>query len=291
MKYLKIFAYVIFCLAIVVIVSYITLGLSDKDLFSSIKQNLAINIGDFLWGTVGVFLTFTSTLLMILTFHSQQKQFRKTREDSFRTRFEGTFFNMLSMFSSVRAEADKQVEYSTNGNLNNLNDFYLSLKKKYEEHIANDKDFADSMNVLDKAICLSTESETAIYDLGDFYDKYVQEKNCNTGFYFRFVHNLITFVLWHWKNHAEDIHMYLNFIQAQMSDEELALVFYDCISKKGLDKNRKYTFMNNLDEYSFLENISESILLSRNHYKIFPKTMFGFLNSDERKQVKCNTRK
>ena len=85
--------------------------------------------------------------------------------------------------------------------------------------------------------------------------------------------------------------MYLNFIQAQMSDEELALVFYDSISNKGLDKNRQYTFKNNLDEYSFLENIPESTLLRRCHYKIFPKTIFCFLNEDERKKIRCGETK
>lgn len=271
----------------IIIVAYVTLSLSDSAVCGSIKTNLSTNIGDFSWGTIGILLTFISTLFMFLTFNFQQRQFKETKDDAFRTRFEGTFFNMISMLYNVRTEADWQIAYSTKDEKANLKSFYISLKKKYEEKIKADPDFAHAMNEMEKENVLATEIQTALYDLGAFYDKYVQEQKCNAGFYFRFVHNLVTFVLLHWKGSPKDIHMYLNFIQAQMSDEELALVFYDSISNKGLDKNRRYTFKNNLDEYSFLENIPESILLRRCHYKIFPKTIFCFLNEDERKKIRC----
>lgn len=287
MKYLKYLAYFLLITAMIIIVAYVTLSLSDSAVCGSIKTNLSTNIGDFSWGTIGILLTFISTLFMFLTFNFQQRQFKETKDDAFRTRFEGTFFNMISMLYNVRTEADRQIAYSTKDEKANLKSFYISLKKKYEDQIKADPDFAHAMNDMEKENVLSTEIQTALYDLGDFYDKYVQEQKCNAGFYFRFVHNLVTFVLLHWKGSPKDIHMYLNFIQAQMSDEELALVFYDSISNKGLDKNRRYTFKNNLDEYSFLENIPESILLRRCHYKIFPKTIFCFLNEDERKIIRC----
>ena len=291
MKYLKYLAYFLLITAMIIIVAYVTLSLSDSAVCGSIKTNLSTNIGDFLWGTIGILLTFISTLFMFLTFNFQQRQFKETKDDAFRTRFEGTFFNMISMLYNVRTEADRQIAYSKKDEKANLKSFYISLKKKYEEKIKSDPDFAHAMNDMEKENVLSTEIQTALYDLGDFYDKYVQEQKCNAGFYFRFVHNLVTFVILHWKGSPNDIHMYLNFIQAQMSDEELALVFYDSISNKGLDKNRRYTFKNNLDEYSFLENIPESILLRRCHYKIFPKTIFCFLNEDERKKIRCGETK
>lgn len=286
MKYIKYLAYVLLVSTFTLIVVYVTLALSDSDVCSFIRENLINNIGDFSWGTIGIFLTFTSTLFMYFTFSSQQKQFKETKDDAYRTRFEGTFFNMISMLYNVRAEADKQIAYSTKDDQSNLKSFYITFKNKYEEKIKSDSDFAQAMNVLEKEDVLVTEYNTAVYDLGDFYDQYVLEQKCNAGFYFRYIHNLVKFVLRQWKGNANDIHMYLNFIQAQMSDEELALVFYDTISNKGLDKNRQYTFKNNLDEYSFLENVSASTLLSRCHYKIFPKTIFGFLNEDERKRIK-----
>lgn len=143
------------------------------------------------------------------------------------------------------------------------------------------------MTILLKDNYQKTELETAMYDLGHAYDEYVESQGCNAGFFFRYIHNLITFVIHHWGGEKQkDVAIgYLNFIQAQLTNEELALLFYDSISRNGIDKKRVYTFKENMDEYSFLENIPEFILANRNHYKIFTHTMFKFLNDDERKNV------
>ena len=82
----------------------------------------------------------------------------------------------------------------------------------------------------------------------------------------------------------EYIHKYLNFIQAQMSNEELALIFYDVISHYGLDKNFTHQFKDIIDEYGFLENIDAETLLDRRHHIIFHRTRFRFLNRDEKMQ-------
>ena len=37
-----------------------------------------------------------------------------------------------------------------------------------------------------------------MYDLGHAYDEYVESQGCNAGFFFRYIHNLITFVIHHW---------------------------------------------------------------------------------------------
>ena len=132
MKYLKYLAYFLLITAMIIIVAYVTLSLSDSAVCGSIKTNLSTNIGDFLWGTIGILLTFISTLFMFLTFNFQQRQFKETKDDAFRTRFEGTFFNMISMLYNVRTEADRQIAYSTKDEKANLKSFYISLKKKYE---------------------------------------------------------------------------------------------------------------------------------------------------------------
>ena len=278
-------AYAFVVIAFCAISSYTTLCFVDSEVAKKIAENLTANLGDFLWGTIGILLTFVSTFLLFLTFNTQQEQFKDTQKDAFRTRFEGTFFNMLSMYYNVRSEADKQIKQFSKYSSKNMGEFYAEFKEYYKQRLSENSDFTDAMNQLDKDKILETQYKTAIFELGELYDQYIKYQGCNAGFYFRYIHNLISFVLNHWEGEDKDIHMYLNFIQAQMSDDELALVFYDCISNKGQDKKHKYTFKQNLDHYSFLENISESTLINRNHYKIFPKTVFRFLNEDERKKV------
>ena len=131
----------------------------------------------------------------------------------------------------------------------------------------------------------TVEQEKIEYHLGQLYENYIKTKACNINYYYRYVFNMINFVIGQWI-HAENgkahIHKYLNFIQAQMSDEELALIFYDAISHHGLDNNYSHQFKETIDCYGFLENINPHILLDRSHHIIFPKTKFKFLNRDEK---------
>ena len=285
MKVLRYLAYGFVFIAYGLLCSYIALCIKDEAIISKIESNFGDNFGDFMSGTIGIFLAFVSTIFLFITFKAQQKQSQEAKDDAFRARFEGTFFNMLSMYYNVRAEGDKQIRQFSKYGSNNMNEFYVRFKEYYNEALNRKNDFSSSMMALEEEVIPETKMKTALYDLGNLYDEYVDEQGGNAGFYFRYVHNLISFVLKHWEGNPEDIHTYLNFIQAEMSDEELGLLFYDCISNKGQDKNHQYRFKQNLDDNSFLENISENTLLSRTHYKLFPKTNFRFLNDDERKLV------
>lgn len=62
MKVFKILAYILAIFALCTIVFYVTLYFSDSVVCLAVKNNLSKNIGDFLWGTIGIILTFVSTL-------------------------------------------------------------------------------------------------------------------------------------------------------------------------------------------------------------------------------------
>ncbi len=113
----------------------------------------------------------------------------------------------------------------------------------------------------------------------------MSHSGCSIGYYYRYVHNLINFVLRQWcgDQNRDNRKQYLNMIQAQMSDEELGLVFYDAMSCHGLNKMSVKAFKRKLDDESFLENIGEMSLLSRNHHQLYRSTMFKFLNMEEKK--------
>lgn len=257
------------------------------DVQETVKSQLSSNVGDFISGTIGTILAFISTLFLFVTFRVQQVQFEKNQLDAYRQRFEGTFFNIMSMLYQVRTEVNQQICLNSKLKSKNLFEFYHSFVDFYDHKLDKEADFKEAMTILLKDNYQKTELETAMYDLGHAYDEYVESQGCNAGFFFRYIHNLITFVIHHWGDKKQkDVAIgYLNFIQAQLTNEELALLFYDSISRNGMDKKRVYTFKENMDEYSFLENIPEFILANRNHYKIFAHTMFKFLNDDERKNV------
>lgn len=279
-------AIILVIITVVIFGFYTILYIECPELKQKLFEQLSSNIGDFMTGTIGVFFTLVSTIFLFVTFSLQRKQFNESQKDAYRTRFEGTFFNILSMLYNVRTEVNRQICVSSRIHCSDLGGYYYEFKNYYIQNLKHNTSFTQSMNLFSEDNITDTQYETAVLDLGKLYDNYVREQGCNVGFYFRYIHNLVSFVIEHWKHSPQDIHKYLNFIQAQLSDEELGLIFYDSISNLGLDNQHKYTFKENLDKNSFLDNISSEVLLAKEHYKVFPHTEFRFLNIDELKKVK-----
>ena len=55
-------------------------GYSWAFVSDNVYEQLSDNIGDFLWGTIGIIFTFTATLFLFITFREQREQLRVTKE-------------------------------------------------------------------------------------------------------------------------------------------------------------------------------------------------------------------
>ena len=264
----------------VVLTNITSYAQTEEALLTQIKSG----IGDLAAGTIGVCLSFASTLFLFVTFNEQRKQFNESKIDANKDRFESTFFNLLSMLYQVRENANKEISICTDGKMQSLKEYYDEFKKYFFDQ-KESPEYKEIVEYLQQKKINTVEFEKIKDYLGGLYEKYIKEKRCNIGYYYRYIFNMINFVIGQWKETAyekEYIHKYLNFIQAQMSNEELALIFYDVISHYGLDKNFTHQFKDIIDEYGFLENIDAETLLDRRHHIIFHRTRFRFLNRDEK---------
>ena len=253
---------------------------AEKEIVAQMK----LGFGDLIAGTVGILLSFAATLFLFVTFKEQRKQFSENHIDADKNRFESTFFNLLSMLYQVRENINKEIALCTDNEMKSIKEFYNGFKDYYLAQ-ADTEEQKEIEDYLSQDQRNTVEQEKIEYHLGQLYENYIKTKACNINYYYRYVFNMINFVIGQWI-HAENgkahIHKYLNFIQAQMSDEELALIFYDAISHHGLDNNYSHQFKETIDCYGFLENINPHILLDRSHHIIFPKTKFKFLNRGEK---------
>ncbi|QIL38333.1 hypothetical protein G7074_02985 [Pedobacter sp. HDW13] len=82
----------------------------------------------------------------------------------------------------------------------------------------------------------------------NFYKNFHSE----LGHYFRYLYNLLQFTL-KTRKPTNDHLNYINLIQAQLSNNELALIYYNVLSDKGLNRNKTFNSHNLLDEYNFFE--------------------------------------
>ena len=250
----------------------------------NIAFQLQTNIGDFLSGTLGILFTFTTTIFLFITFKEQREQLQKTKEESDKTRFETTYFNILGMLKQVQDTVNANIAtHMSKSNVHNIVDFYNLFHETYKVNLTLNTDLRvvnDSFNPL-KANAADIEQYQGL--IATEYEKMIEHVGFNISYLYRYIFNAMKFVLddpYSQKDHAAR-DRYLNLLQAQLSNEELCFIFYDAISKYGKNKNGIYKFRQMLDDTHFLENIDSTFLLNRNHYKFYPKTEFKFLNRTE----------
>lgn len=259
---------------------------SWEKLFSFLYKSLKENPGEFIGGTVGTLFTLTATIFLFITFKEQRLQFESTQDSEFYTRFETTYFNMLGMLEKVQDSVNTNIEESEESDgLHNLAEYYKRFRANYmidslrEESIVN---IAESLNEDD---LIPADVLKARQYFGDYFEAYAKSTKCNIGYFYRYIYNIVNFVYSQNKfKEEDDREHYLNLLQAQLSDEELALIFYDAISKYGENKNGDLVFRKMLDETHFLENIKPDVLLDRNHCFFYPKTMFKYMSRDDKKK-------
>ncbi len=71
-----------------------------------------------------------------------------------------------------------------------------------------------------------------------------------------------------------DQHEYINLIQAQLSNHQLAVLFYNCISNISLDSNKAPLVKELYDNYGLFQNIPQPVLVHPSHQKFYPNTCF-----------------
>lgn len=249
-------------------------------------SQLTNNFGDFVSGTVGLLFTLTATFFLFVSMAEQRKQTHEVREDSKRSQHENTFFNMLAMLDNVLSSVDNNIKTSSNDEFETVSAYYRRIKALYDAVKASDENF----NVLMYDVANSDACNYKVSKLKDetvkIFEKNVELLNCNVGYFYRYIYNAIKYVNEETVTDEKKKKQYLNILKAQLPDEALALLFYDAMSKYGQNKDGFNDFYNILDRLNFFENIQDTILLERCHYKFYPHTLFRFLNFDELQIVK-----
>ena len=283
------FAVLVFALLGITI--FVITGISfyfSPDWLGTLNYTVGNNPGDSSWGFSGILLTIATGILMYLAFRYQQIQLNDMRQSSRREKFENTFYNLLGNYHDIRDLASEELannKISGNDSVHPMESAWLAIKKEYG-NIAADDDIKSSTRRLQ-----SGYDDLAIRDSRDSIDKFITEildkNNLSLSYYIRYLTNLVNFVKEEWKDDMDSdkvITDYLSFIQSQMSDYELAFLFYYALSERTKTKDKKYALKENMDKYQFLSSIPQSVLLDRSHHKIYGNTIFLFLGKREREE-------
>lgn len=238
----------------------------------SFSKDYMGNIGDFLSGTLGVLLSFISFILMWRTFSTQREQFEMQDKLQRQASFETTFFNLLNMLDNVRTNAISVLTRSDSE--------IISIRLWYKRMEDSFKTAKDNIKVLSADV--ESQVEATEGKVAEIYESFVAE-NGYAGFYFRYIYHAIKFTLDYWKDYPT-CRKYIDQLCARLTDEELSLIFYNSLSKYGLNQDERPLFKEILDKYQVFENLNKDFLMDRSHFRFYPHTDFKFLTRDERKE-------
>jgi hypothetical protein len=112
------------------------------------------------------------------------------------------------------------------------------------------------------------EPETHLKIIDEAYILLFTKHEKDLGHYFRNLYNIIKFID---RSNVENKTFYTNLVRAQLSSNELAVLFYNCLSSKGREK-----FLPLVQDYSLIKNMNRNGLLDRtNHEGLYHKNAYG----------------
>lgn len=227
-----------------------------------------------------------------------RKEFQTQNMTLKKQRFENTFFNLLSLHNEIVDKlsinifdgsylqrkffegAIKQLRFKSNEleyyiysfflklDISEVNIFFTDKTQNYEFLKKLDEDEIKHMKSLSKEdldaylkISIEEKYEKIVKDYMAFYLDYQD----NVGHYFRNLYHIFKYIYMTDLIVEDEKHFYTNIMRAQLSSDELILLFYNSIIPSlGYEK---FKFL--IDHYDILQNMSKNLLLDKDHFEIF----------------------
>lgn len=239
-----------------------------------------------------------------------REEFIKQNKTLNRQRFENTFFQLLKLHSDIVDKlkiksfdgsdyekreffigAIKEFKYKSTANyfiyssLNKLDPEEINAFKKDRDIVSSFKsklDLEEIKNLLelsntqiDNFICepISNKEKVVAQEYKDFFHRY----QYSLGHYFRNLYHIYKYIYITKLISEEDKQFYANIVRAQLSTDELVLVFYNSLTPiKYFSDTPNLGFPNFkylIDNFDILQNMNKRLLLDKRHLEIFEKNI------------------
>ena len=232
--------------------------------------------GDFFGGVLNPLLTFLTFTGLLITIILQQTELKDSRREFKRSAdalvaqnksterqiFESTFFQMLSLHNTII----DSIQLTNRSNEHRQGrecfvTFYSYFSERYERH--------SSIQKLERR---KVDELAAINDaFRDFWDR----NQRYLGHYYRYLYNIVRFI----NEKRPDEETYIRILRSQISDQELLLLFYNCMTPQG------HKFKTLVEKFALINNIDKGQLLNKQHEFLISPSAFGqreeILQSDQ----------
>lgn len=160
--------------------------------------------------------------------------------------FERTFFSLLQLHAEIVSSIDfVSPEHGTTRGRDCIKILYNRLTNSWTE----------------------TDSDNSLDEINQNYLRFYTKHESEIGHYFRNLYHIIKFIK---TSGIENPKQYTNFVRAQLSSHELALLFYNCLAITGINK-----FKPLVEEFSLLKNMPQYLVMDTMHLHLYESNAYA----------------
>ncbi|MEZ9741556.1 putative phage abortive infection protein [Vibrio splendidus] len=210
---------------------------------SEISINKSGVFGDSFGALTSIFsgLAFAGVVWTIV---SQREELKVTRDELKNQGFENAFFQMLKLHNQIINEIDLVNTRKQEGVVRTAGrDCFVTFVKRFYEYY----------NVLnEKNYTLKSETDR----LYDSYSSFWDDNGHELAHYFRFLYNIFKFID---ESNIENKKFYSRLVRAQLSDQELILIYYNSFGPYGKK------FQHYIETFQLMDNLQKSYVIHESH--------------------------
>ena len=201
-----------------------------------------------------------------------RKEFELQNKTITTQRFENTFFQMLSLYNNQVDNLVYKTHYSKSmfkgkKSFTGLrNDLKFSIERNFT--IANsEKSDPEKQILMDQLRLDDTLSFLDTKFIISNYNTFYNRNKDDLAHYFRNVYHILKLI-----HNTSDIDkaLYVSILRAQLSDNEQAILVYNCLHKNGLEKFKPLA-----ETYSLFQNLDQKTFVNENIIKEFDQKAFS----------------
>ncbi|WP_207758919.1 putative phage abortive infection protein [Flavobacterium aurantiibacter] len=172
-------------------------------------------------------------------------------------KFENTFFQLLTLFSSIVNSLDLRKSRSSTEVISTGRDCFEIFYKRLVIFLTNRNQHTAGYK---------KENATLDEVILAYEDLYNNDKS-DMSHYFRTIYHIVKFVD---TSDIENKKQYIAIARAQLSSYEQILIFYNCLHENGSEK-----FKPLIEKYSLFKNIDGSLLINKDHLTEYENGAYG----------------
>ncbi len=266
--------------------------------YGEMDNSVSSQVGSFIGGVVGPVWTLATFFILYLALTKQSKQIAEQIEEQRQARFESTFFNLIKTHHEItnniridykRLTSSGEETFELRGrevfswyasDLKNIYKFLSATTFEEAFKAASDYDYVSSLYEITENDFKEVTGRQSLDVARKTYQLFFNKFHYLIGHYFRHLYHILKFID---DNKGKEIerlmnptpeqlrdientyYKYAGFVQAQMSSDELFVLFYNQLKFPKMGKL--------VEDYNVLENLAFEDLIIESHKEFYKKSL------------------